>query len=210
MFTRPGPFVVVLPVKSPGTAKSRLSALGDADRARLAAAFATDVVDACLRADGVAGVLVVSDDTAFAATLAARGAAVGDEPGGGLNAALRHGARLVHDAHPDLQPVARCGDRPALRPADLSAALADAAMSGGACFVGDADGTGTSLYTAPYDAFEPRFGQGSAAAHASAGARALQGDLASLRRDVDDLDGLSAAIALGVGEASARAIAHLT
>ena len=207
MFTRPGPFVVVLPVKSPGTAKTRLSTLADSDRARLAAAFATDVVDACLRAEGVAGVLVVSDDAEFAATLAARGAVAVDEPGGGLNAALRHGARVVHDEHSELQPVALCGDLPALRPADLSAALADAAMSGGACFVRDADGTGTSLYTAPYDAFEPRFGQDSAAAHESAGSRALQGDLASLRRDVNDLDGLSAAIALGVGEASAHAVA---
>ena len=70
MFTRPGSFAVLLPVKSPGTGKSRLSALRDSDRARLAAAFATDVVDACLSTDGVAGVLVVSDDAAFAATLA--------------------------------------------------------------------------------------------------------------------------------------------
>ena len=43
---RPGSFAVLLPVKSPGTGKSRLSALSDVDRARLAAAFARDAVRA--------------------------------------------------------------------------------------------------------------------------------------------------------------------
>lgn len=206
MFTRPGSFAVLLPVKSPGTGKSRLSALRDSDRARLAAAFATDVVDACLSTDGVTGVLVVSDDAAFAATLAARGAATCPDPGGGLNAALRHAAAHLHDRRPDLRPVALCGDLPSLLAADLAAALADAASDPGPCFVRDADATGTTLYCAAYDDFEPRFGAGSAAAHAASGARALAGELASLRRDVDDVDSLAGAIALGVGDSSAAVL----
>lgn len=206
MFTRPGAFAVLLPVKSPGTGKSRLSTLRDTERARLAAAFATDVVDACLRAGGVAGVLVVSDDAAFAATLAARGAATCADPGGGLNAALRHAAAYLHETRPDLRPVALCGDLPALLPGDLTAALVDAATAAGPCFVVDADTTGTTLYSAMYDAFDPRFGTGSAAAHAGSGARALGGELTTLRRDVDDVESLGEAIALGVGDSSAAVL----
>lgn len=206
VFTRPGSFAVLVPVKSPGTGKSRLSTLPDAERARLAAAFATDVVDACLRTDGVAGVLVVSDDAAFATTLAARGARVVDDPGAGLNAALRHAAAHVHDRRPDLRPVALCADLPALVPVDLAAALGRAATVPGACFVRDADGTGTTLYAAPYDDFAPRFGAGSAAAHVRAGARPLLGDLPTLRRDVDDARSLAAAIALGMGESSSAVL----
>ncbi|MCR1782535.1 2-phospho-L-lactate guanylyltransferase [Nocardioides carbamazepini] len=203
VFTRPGSIAVLLPVKSPGTGKSRLSALRGPQRALLAAAFATDVVDACLRTEGVAGVLVVSDDADFAATLAARGAETCADPGGGLNAALRHAATHLHAGRPDLRPAALCGDLPALVPADLAAALADAVTDSGPCFVRDADRTGTTLYCAEYDDFDPRFGPGSAAAHAAAGARPLAGELSSLRRDVDDVDGLAAAVALGVGASSA-------
>ncbi|WGX98656.1 2-phospho-L-lactate guanylyltransferase [Nocardioides sp. L-11A] len=202
MFTRPGPFAVLLPVKSPGTGKSRLATLSDPHRALLAAAFAVDVVDACLRTDGVAGVLVVSDDTDFAARLAARGAATCPDPGGGLNAALRHAAAYLRARRPDLRPAALCGDLPALVPSDLAAALTDAASDPGPCFVGDADGTGTTLYCAQYADFDPRFGPGSAAAHAGAGARPLAADLLTLRRDVDDVAGLAAAIALGTGDSS--------
>ena len=206
MFTRPGAFAVLLPLKSPGTGKSRLSTLRDDQRARLAAAFATDVVDACLRTDGVAGVLVVSDDAAFAATLAARGAATCADPGGGLNAALRHAAAHLHERRPDLRPVALCGDLPSLMPGDLATALADAATQPGPCFVRDADTTGTTLYCASYDGFDPRFGAGSAAAHEGSGARPLAGELPTLRRDVDDVDSLADAIALGLGDSSADVV----
>lgn len=207
MFTRPGSFAVLLPVKSPGTGKSRLSALRDDQRALLAAAFATDVVDACLLSEDVAGVLVVSDDAPFAAELAARGAATCADPGGGLNAALRHAAVVLRARRPDLRPAALCGDLPALTPADLSAALA--AGGPGPCFVRDADGTGTTLYCAEYDDFDPRFGPGSADAHATAGALPLPGELTSLRRDVDDADGLAAAVALGVGSSTAAALRRI-
>jgi len=206
VFTRPGTVAILLPVKSPGTGKSRLSSLSGPERARLAAAFATDVVDACLRTEGVAGVVVVSDDASFAATLADRGAATCADPGGGLNAALRHGATVLRAERPDLRPVALCADLPALRSADLAAAVADADTEPGPCFVGDADGSGTTLYCAAYDEFDPRFGVNSAHAHASSGARPLEGGLPSLRRDVDDAAGLAAAIALGVGPSSAEAL----
>ncbi|ROT32686.1 NTP transferase domain-containing protein [Micromonospora sp. HM5-17] len=67
-------------------------------------------------------------------------------------------------------------------------------------FVADAPGTGTVLLTsAPGTALDPRFGPNSAAAHANSGARPLTGAWPTLRRDVDTLPDLRAAIALGVG-----------
>lgn len=210
MATRADAFVLLLPVKSPGTGKTRLTSLSDEQRGRLAAAFATDAADACLRTPEVARVLVISDDERFAATLAALGADVCPDPGGGLNAALRAGADVSHRQWPALQPVALCADLPAVRPEELDAALDLARIDGGRCFVRDADGTGTTLYTAPYDAFDPLFGPDSATAHLSAGATPLAGDLAGLRRDVDDATSLAEAVALGVGPATTAALATTT
>lgn len=206
MVVPPGGFVILLPVKSPGTGKTRMTSLTDADRARLAGSFAIDALDACLATPGVAEVMVVSDDADFATVLASRGARTCADPEQGLNAALRHAADVVRADRPDLRPVALLADLPALSPADLAAALGFASAASGACFVQDADGTGTTLYTAPYDAFEPRFGPGSAQRH-SAHAVAVPGPLTTLRRDVDDLDGLQEAIALGVGPATTAALA---
>lgn len=206
MVVRPGSFVVLLPVKSPGSGKSRLSALPDAERRRLAAAFAADAVAVCTTTPGVALVVVISDDPDFAASLAVDGVLACADPGAGLNAALRHGAAVARDLAPGGQPVALLADVPALTAADLTRALDHAGTASGPCFVEDADGTGTTLYTASYDAFDPRFGAGSAAAHRAAGAVPIPGPLLTLRRDVDDLAGLGEAVALGVGSATAAAL----
>lgn len=202
-----GSFVVLLPVKAPGSGKSRLAGLTDQQRGRLAAAFATDVVDACLTTPLVGAVLVISDDEVFAATLVARGAQSCGDPGAGLNAALRHGAAIARRSWPHHRPAALLADLPALRPDDLAEALGLVAASPRPSFVRDADATGTTLYSASYDAFDPRFGSASATAHADAGAQQVEGALASLRRDVDDLDGLAEVIRLGVGPATRRALA---
>ncbi len=209
MVARPGSFAVVLPVKSPGTGKSRLSTLADEDRRRLAAAFAADVAASCLATPAVGLLVIVSEDPVFAASLAADGDVALGDPGGGLNAALRHGADHARTVRPDLQPAALLADLPALTSGDLTAALEHAASRTGSWFVADADETGTTLYTAPHDEFAPRFGAGSAGAHLAGGAQPLPGVLPSLRRDVDDLDGLAAAVALGVGPATAAAVAAL-
>lgn len=206
MVVRPGSFAVLLPVKSPGSGKTRLSALPDDDRRRLAAAFAADVVAVCTTTPGVALVVVISDDEAFAASLAGDGVVACPDPGAGLNAALLHGAATAHDLAPGLRPAALLADVPALTAADLAAALGHALTAPGPCFVEDADGTGTTLYTAAYDAFDPRFGAGSADAHRAAGAAPIGGPLPTLRRDVDDLAGLAAAVALGVGAATSAAL----
>jgi len=198
MMTR-AQYAVVVPVKPPALGKSRLVGLPDDRRRDLAAAFALDTVEACLAADSVARVLAVTDDASFARRLVAAGCvAIPDGVAGNLNASLRLAAAEVARRWPGLVPVAVCADLPALRPGDLEDALARIPMRRPA-FVADAAGIGSTLYAAPHAAFDPRFGPESRAAHLEAGAWEVSGELASLRRDVDDLADLREAWSLGVG-----------
>lgn len=191
--------VVVVPVKPPARGKSRLVGPADDERRDLAAAFALDTVEACLATPGVAQVLAVTDDAAFAARLTAAGCAVvPDGVSGDLNGSLRQAAAEARRRWPDLQPVAMCADLPALRPDDLGRALA-ALPSGAPAFVADAARTGTTLYAAPHGRFDPRFGPGSRDAHLACGAVEVAGELATLRQDVDDVDDLRRAAELGLG-----------
>jgi 2-phospho-L-lactate guanylyltransferase len=200
-------YVAVVPVKPPTIGKSRLLGFTDRQRRELAEAFALDTVGACLASGRVAEVLVATDDAAFAGRFAALGCAtVPDGDTTDLNAALRQAAAEAHRRWPALRTSALCADLPALRPDDLDAALA-AAPEIGAAFVADAVGTGTTLYLAGHDEFDPRFGLDSRAAHLAAGAAEIGGELATLRHDVDDLGDLRSALALGVGSQTAR-LAH--
>lgn len=153
-----------------------------------------------LACPAVAGVLVVTDDARVAAELAAAGARiVPDAPDAGLNAAFRHGAAT---AGRHARVIGLTADLPALRPAELAAALSVVAAgpSGVRRFVADAPGDGTVLLAAPAGVpLEPRFGVGSAAAHAASGALPLAGDWPSLRRDVDTPADLVAAARIGLG-----------
>jgi len=201
-------FVVLLPVKPPARGKSRLVGVSDATRAALASAFALDTAAACLASEAVAAVLAVTDDDAFAASLMALGcAAIPDGVTGDLNGSLTLGALEAVRRWPGSQPVALCGDLPALRAADLDAALALVAETDGPCFVADEAGTGTTLYTAPAELFAPRYGAGSAALHAEA-SKSLDGDLVSLRHDVDTLEDLRSAVRIGLGPRTTLAAAH--
>lgn len=192
--------VVVVPVKPPGIGKSRLTGVPADQRISLATAFAVDTVAACLATPGVARVLVTTDDALFARRLTEIGADCCPDGSSGLNPALVQAVAEARRRWPHLRPVALCADLPALRPEDLAGALAS--TTGRASYVADAGGTGTTLYTASYDDFDPRFGHDSAAAHAAGGAVAVEGDLPGLRHDVDDLASLQAAVALGVGPAT--------
>lgn len=202
-------YVVVVPVKPPAFGKSRLVGLTDPLRRALAEAFALDTTSACLAAEQVAQVLVVTDDAAIAQRFAELGCgSVPDGDSSGLNAALRQAAAEAQRRWPDLVPVAVLADLPALRAQDLDDALA-AVVRGGPSVVVDADGTGTTLYTAPYAEFDPFFGPDSAHAHQVVGALALPGLLPTLRRDVDDLDGLREAADLGMGPETTRLLARV-
>jgi 2-phospho-L-lactate guanylyltransferase len=220
-----GGWVVVLPVKRLAAGKSRLrGAVTGVRHERLALALVLDTAAAALASPAVARVMAVTDDPEVAAALAALGAdTVPDPPGAGLNAAFAHGASLAGGA-----PVAAlAGDLPALRPAELAAALRAAEAlqaqaraqppgaagrgyaAAGRGFAADADGTGTVLLTAPAGGqLDPRFGPGSAAAHAASGAVPLDGAWPGLRRDVDTAADLAAAAVLGLGPHTAELLRY--
>lgn len=200
---------VVITVKPLGRAKSRLLGAADGgvgDRAAheaLALALVRDTAAAALATPGVRRLLVVTSDRTTAGTLAADGVATTpDLPDAGLNAAFAHGAHLLLLADPSATVAALQSDLPALRPEELAAALAESA--GRRAFCADRQGTGTTLLVAaPGGPLDPRFGPGSAAAHATSGAVRVGGGLPTLRCDVDTAEDLAVAGALGVGRHTA-------
>jgi 2-phospho-L-lactate guanylyltransferase len=202
-------YVVIVPVKPPSFGKSRIVGLEHPRRRDLARAFALDTVAACLASEHVAQVLVATDDAAFSRELTALGCAtVPDGDTRDLNAALHQAAAEARRRWPDLVPAALLADLPALRPSDLGLALASF-QPDGPSFVADSERVGTTLYTAPYDRFAPRFGADSRHGHLASGALELGLDVLTLRRDVDDLEDLREAVALGVGAETALVVAEL-
>jgi 2-phospho-L-lactate/phosphoenolpyruvate guanylyltransferase len=201
---------IVVPVKRPELAKTRLADAAGEHRPALARAFAADTVAAALSTAGVATVIVVTDDGPFADEARDLGAVVvADAPDAGLNAALRHGADAARALRPDAGVAALSADLPALRPEELAQAL-DAAAEHAASFVADLAGVGTTVYAVrPGSEFEPRFGGRSRAAHRAAGAVDLELDgIPSVRRDVDTDVDLWDALRLGVGPRT-KAVAAL-
>jgi 2-phospho-L-lactate guanylyltransferase len=213
-------WTVLLPVKVLARAKSRLAVLAGERRRELALALAADTVTAAVACQDVARVVVITSDPVAGPLLAALGTVIiPDEPldlkaapaapgaaalgvQEALNAALRHGAGEAARRWPGTALAALTADLPALRPAELSAALRRAgAAEGAASFVPDAARVGTTLYAVPPGGeFCPLFGGASRARHAASGAAELAGDdLAGLRRDVDTPDDLRAALTLGAG-----------
>jgi 2-phospho-L-lactate guanylyltransferase len=204
-------FGVIVPVKPPAVAKSRLGRLGDDVRRSLAVAFAADTVEAALRAGLVDVVLAVTDDHRLAADLRAMGAEVmPDGTTDDLNGSLVQAAAELARRCPGLRPTALCADLPALRPDDLDRALAESAEHRLA-FVADADRVGTTMLSAEdTGSFRPAFGPGSRVEHRSWGAVEIElEDLDRLRRDVDTPDDLAAALRMGIGPRSSRVTADL-
>jgi 2-phospho-L-lactate guanylyltransferase len=194
---------VVVPVKQLTGAKSRLrGALPGVSHERLVLALVRDTVAAITACPVVTEVIMVTDEPAMAGVAAGLGArSVPDRPAAGLNPALAHGAAAAAG-----RPVAAlAGDLPALRPAELAAALTGwpAPRPGWRGFVPDAQGSGTTMLAAAAGVpLDPRFGPGSAAAHRVSGATPLLGDWPGLRQDVDTGADLAAAAALGLGPAT--------
>lgn len=199
-------FVVLVPVKAPALGKTRLL-VPEHVRPGLATAFALDTLRAARETSAVVDLVVVTSDPGFAMRCAELDITTLPD-GEGLNASLTAAAAAVRTRWPDATPVALCADLPCLRSEDLAEALTQVA-GGGAWFAADQDGPGTTMYAAPYDLFEPQFGDGSRAAHLGAGTLEIVGDLPSLRRDVDDEAGLAAALRLGAGPFTRDAVALL-
>ncbi|KOG34839.1 2-phospho-L-lactate guanylyltransferase [Streptomyces resistomycificus] len=205
-------WTLVIPLKPLARAKSRLSdTAADGLRPGLALAFAQDTVAAALACPVVKDVAVVTDDDLAGRELGALGAhIVPDEPAGGLNAALSHGARRVRAARPESAVAALNADLPALRPLELARVL-EAAAEFPRAFLPDAAAIGTTLLAARYGAeLLPAFGVDSRARHRASGAAEIDlGAVDSVRQDVDTGADLRAALALGVGPRTAAVAARL-
>jgi 2-phospho-L-lactate guanylyltransferase len=194
---------LVVPIKRLDRAKSRLRGAVPADRhADLVLALLLDTVTAAARAGGVRRVLVVCEDKRVPDALAGTGVECVDQRGlPGLNAALEFGAEYLRTSGGTVGALQ--ADLPALRPADLATAIQEA--DGRRAYCADRPGTGTTLLLAtPGGPLLPRFGRGSAEAHAATGARRIGAALPSLRCDVDTADDLAVAAGLGLGTHTRR------
>ncbi|MCW2696371.1 MAG: hypothetical protein JWR62_1456 [Modestobacter sp.] len=192
---------VVVPLKPLHHAKSRLRGLPVPVRRALVVAMACDVRDAVLACHGVEEVVVVTRDPLWRGILGVRRLRfVVDPPTDSLNDALHRGAATCRTAPPGHGVAALTADLPALRPAELGLALgqADAAST---FFVPDARGDGTTLFAARSPAqFWPQYGVDSRARHIGAGALEVhRPELAGIRHDVDTMEDLMRARALGLG-----------
>lgn len=177
---------VVIPAKSLESAKSRLG-LPDRERRRVALRLASSTVRAALDSSYVGLVMVVTSDATIAAETGRLGAVtVPESPLTGLNNAARLGRRRALVLRP-MSPVSiLVADLPRLQPQDLDAAIAQFRLLGSPMAVADQHGTGTTmLIHGPEDSPEIKFGDDSAAAHASAGFHAVTGSLLGLRSDLD-------------------------
>lgn len=197
-------FILLVPVKEGGGAKTRLGELGSAGRADLMAAFARDAITAARRTPLVEVHVVGQVEGLQALSAELKVPVVPDEGDGDLNLALRRAAARLH--RPERGVAVMLADLPCLRTEDLEAALAGDERA----FVADAAGTGTTLLVAPPGVdLDPRFGIGSAQRHRESGAIPVTGALESLRLDVDTRADLAAALAFGVGPHTAHAVALL-
>ncbi|MGL4175171.1 MAG: 2-phospho-L-lactate guanylyltransferase [Dermatophilaceae bacterium] len=194
-------WAVVVPVKGGPLAKSRLD-LARPLRTELADAFALDTLAAAAAGMPHAHLLVVGPPTDPGSGAEVHTVA---DPGRGLDSAVAAGV-VAAAALGAARVAVLLADHPALRPAELSAAVA-ACSAHQRAVVADADGTGTALLTLP--AAPPvatAFGAGSAGAHARLGFVPVRVDAPGLRLDVDDTPALWRAVGLGVGPHTGRVL----
>lgn len=193
-------WTVLIPAKSLPDAKSRLAPVsGDAAaHRRLVEAIRRDTADSAVAAHGVARVVLVVD----------RGAPRPDtmvQSAPGLNAAIVEAAVQAARRWPSDAIAVLVGDLPALRPHELAAALAAAALHERS-FVADRHGTGTTLLAArPGASLRPAFGPRSAITHGRDAVPLEAGP--GLRHDVDTAEDLKAAAEFGLGPATSAALA---
>jgi 2-phospho-L-lactate/phosphoenolpyruvate guanylyltransferase len=190
---------LVVPIKRLDRAKTRLRGAVDTTHAELVLALLLDTVTAAAAAEGVRRVLVVCEDTRVPPALRGTGVECVDERGlPGLNAALAFGADRLRERDRRGVVGALQADLPALRATELTEAVGRAA--GRRAFCADRPGTGTTLLLAAAGGpLAPRFGAGSAAAHAASGAVSVGSGLDSLRCDVDTAEDLATATRIGLG-----------
>ena len=193
---------IIIPLKGGPLSKSRLGGTA-AWRRALSMAMAEDTLAAVRAGLPDAAVFVVTLDPATRAWASSRGAGVVADPGSGLDAASAAGLAAAEEAGARVRGVL-FADHPALRPREIREALAQARHT--PIVVPDHDGEGTALLAGP-GALPTAFGAGSAAAHEALGHLRVEGSWPGLRLDVDDATDLERARMLGVGPATAAALA---
>ena len=199
----PERFAAIVPIRSWTAGKSRLG-LDDEERASLARAFALDVIDVLQESPDIDLVVVVTADDDVRADL--EGVDVVPDHDQGLNHAISRGCDHV---------LARGGSRVVVVPSDLPcltvAALADVVRTSSDhthAYCPDAEGDGTTIVMSRNaSALVTSYGAGSAAAHRAAGLATLLEAPPEARREVDTVDHLREAQALGVGSRTSAAIA---
>ncbi|RUP03437.1 MAG: 2-phospho-L-lactate guanylyltransferase [Mycobacterium sp.] len=200
---------LIIAVKRLAAAKTRLAGVFSAPtREGVVLAMLVDTLTAASRVGSLGSITVITPDQAAAAAATDLGARVLDDPTppddpDPLNSAISAAARAVDSPN----TVVLQGDLPALQTQELAEAIS-AARHHQRSFVADRLGTGTAVLCAFGTGLDPHFGSDSAARHRRSGAIELTGAWPGLRCDVDTPADLAAARQLGVGAATARAIAH--
>lgn len=200
---------LIIAVKRLDAAKSRLAAaFAGRVRERVVLAMLLDTIAAARGVSGIDPITVVTPDAVAAAAARDLGARVVPDPTppghhDPLNNAIRAACAAFAPATTNF--VVLQGDLPALRSAELGAAL-DAAALHARSFVADRQGSGTSALFAFGVPLDPRFGTDSARRHRNSGAVELAGEWPGLRCDIDTPDDLAQARSLGLGAATAAAI----
>lgn len=202
---------LIVAVKRLAAAKTRLAPVFSArTRESVVLAMLIDTLTAAGRVAALGSITVVTPDEAAAAAATELGAEVLADPtpeghGDPLNNAITTAERAVGGFFPNI--VVLQGDLPALQTQELAEAIA-AARQHRRSFVADRLATGTAALFAFGAQLDPQFGADSSARHRRSGAIELTGAWPGLRCDVDTPDDLAAARRLGVGAATARALAQ--
>ncbi|MDQ3720331.1 MAG: 2-phospho-L-lactate guanylyltransferase [Actinomycetota bacterium] len=190
--------IAILPIKSFGAAKQRLSELlGRGSRQALARAMFADVLNALRHVPALDGIAVVTGDrSAEWAARAERVLVLTDPTEEGQSTASSIGVRHALSEGFD-RALLVPGDAPLLDPAEVTALLErEPPGDHGVAIVPDRHGTGTNaLLLCPPDALVPSFGPDSFARHvAAAGAGGMShsvDELPSLMLDVDTPEDLA-------------------
>lgn len=206
-----GDVALIIAVKRLTAAKTRLAPVFSArTREDVVLAMLADTLTAASRVAALGSITVITPDEAAAATATGLGANVLTDPTpeghpDPLNNAIAIAERAVAGEFSNF--VALQGDLPALQTQELAEAII-AARQYRRSFVVDRPGTGTAALCAFGTTLDPQFGPDSSARHRRSGAIELTGAWPGLRCDVDTPADLAAARRLGVGSATARAIAQ--
>ncbi|OBI89101.1 2-phospho-L-lactate guanylyltransferase [Mycobacterium asiaticum] len=202
---------LIIAVKRLAAAKTRLAPVFSAPtRESVVLAMLVDTLTAAAGVSSLRSITVITPDEAAAAAAADLGAHVLGDPTtpddpDPLNSAIAVAERSMANEVANL--VVLQGDLPALQTQELAEAIS-AARHYRRSFVADRLGTGTAALFAFGTPLGPQFGPDSCARHRRSGAIELTGAWPGLRCDVDTPADLAAARQLGVGAATARALAH--